>query len=64
LVELSCHVKVSCAGGATTVKFALASGLRADPLLKAIALTVALFVMVIAPVYNVDDCVGVEPLVV
>jgi hypothetical protein len=64
LVELSCQVKVSCAGGVTTVKAALAAALGLEPLLKAIALTVALLVRVIVPVYKIDDWVGVEPSVV
>ena len=61
LVELSCQVNVSWAGGVTTVKEALATALGLEPLLKATALTVALLVRVITPVYKVDDCVGVEP---
>ena len=48
----------------TTVKEALATALGFEPLLKAAALMVALLVRVIGPVYRVDDCVGVEPLVV
>ena len=50
--------------GWVTVKEALASALALDPLLNALAFTVALLVRVMAPVYRVDDCVGVEPLVV
>jgi hypothetical protein len=64
LVELSCQVKVSCAGGVTTVKEALATALGLEPLLNAMAFTVALLVRVIVPVYRVDDCVGIEPSVV
>ena len=48
----------------TTVKEVLAAALGLEPLLKAAALTVALLVRVIGPVYKVDDCVGVEPSVV
>ena len=64
LFELSCQVKVSCAGGVTTVKKALATALGLEPLLKAIALTVALLVRVKAPTYGGDDCVGPDPSVV
>jgi hypothetical protein len=46
------------------VKLALAWALGLEPLWKATALTVALLVRVIAPVYNLDDRVGVEPSVV
>jgi hypothetical protein len=46
------------------VKEALATALGFEPLLNAMAFTVALLVRVIGPVYRVDDCVGVEPLVV
>ena len=46
------------------MKAALATALGLEPLLKATALTVALLVRVIVPVYKEDDCVGVEPLVV
>ena len=48
----------------TTVKEALATALGLEPLLKAAAFTVALLVRVIGPAYKVDDCVGVEPLMV
>jgi hypothetical protein len=48
----------------TAAKEALATELGLEPLLKAAALTVALLIRVIGPVYKVDDCVGVEPLVV
>jgi hypothetical protein len=47
-----------------TVKLALAWALGLEPLLRATAFTVALLVRLIAPVYGVEDCVGVEPLVV
>ena len=50
--------------GWVTVNEALASALAVDPLLKALAFTVALLVRVMVPEYRVDDCVGVEPLVV
>jgi hypothetical protein len=50
--------------GWVTVKEELASALALDPLLNALAFTVALLVRVMLPVYRVDDCVGVEPLVV
>ena len=46
------------------VNEALASALALAPLLNALAFTVALLVRVMVPVYSVDDCVGVEPLVV
>ena len=46
------------------LKEALATLLGLYPLLKALALIGALLVRVIAPVYKVDDCVGVEPSVV
>jgi len=52
---------VSWAGGVTTVKEALATALGLEPLLKATALTVALLVRVITPVYKVDDWRWVEP---
>jgi len=47
-----------------TVNEALASALALEPLLNALAFTVTLLVSVMAPVYRVDDCIGVEPLVV
>ena len=50
--------------GWLTVNEALASGLALDPLLNALAFTVALLVRLMAPVYRVEDCVGLEPLVV
>jgi hypothetical protein len=50
--------------GWVTVNAALASALALYPLLNALAFTVALLVRVMAPVYRVDDWVGVEPLVV
>ena len=50
--------------GWLTLNEALASVLALDPLLNALAFTVALLVRVIVPVYRVDDSVGVEPLVV
>ena len=50
--------------GWVTVNEALASALALDPLLNALAFTVALFVRVMVPVYRVEDWVGVEPLVV
>jgi len=46
------------------VKEALASALALEPLLNALAFTVALFVRVMFPVYRVDDCVGLVPSVV
>jgi hypothetical protein len=42
-------------GGTVTVKAALAVALGLEPVLKAMAFTVALFVKVIAPVYRVED---------
>ena len=62
--ELSCQVKISCAGGVTTVKEVLATALGLEPLLNAMTFTVALLVRVIVPVYRVDDGVGIEPSVV
>ena len=50
--------------GWVTVNEALASALALDPLLNALAFTVALLVRVTFPLYRVEDCVGVEPLVV
>jgi hypothetical protein len=50
--------------GWVTVNEALASALALDPLLNALAFTVALLVRVMLPLYRVEDCVGVEPLVV
>ena len=50
--------------GWVTVKAALASALALEPLLNALAFIVALLVRVTVPAYRVDDCVGVEPLVV
>ena len=50
--------------GWVTVNEAVASALALDPLLKALAFTVALFARVMGPLYRVDDWVGVEPLVV
>ena len=50
--------------GWVTVKEALASALGLDPFLNVLAFTVALLVRVMVPVYRVDDCVGVEPLMV
>jgi hypothetical protein len=50
--------------GWVTVNEALASALGLDPLLNALAFTVALLVRVMGPLYRVDDWVGVEPLVV
>jgi hypothetical protein len=50
--------------GWVTVNEALASALALDPLLNALAFTVALLVRFKAPVYRVEDCVGVEPSVV
>jgi len=50
--------------GWVTVNEALASALALDPLLNALAFTVALLVRVMFPLYRVEDCVGVEPLVV
>jgi hypothetical protein len=35
-----------------------------DPLLNATALSTVLLVRVTAPVYRLDDCVGVDPFVV
>ena len=56
LVELSCQVKVSWAGGVTRVKAALATALGLEPLLKATAFTVALVVRFIGPdEYKVDN---------
>ena len=50
--------------GWLTLNEALASVLALDPLLNALAFTIALFVRVMAPVYRVDDWVGVEPSMV
>ena len=50
--------------GWVTAKEALASALALDPLLNALAFTVALFVRFMAPLYRVDNWVGVEPSVV
>jgi hypothetical protein len=50
--------------GWVTVNEALASALALDPLLNALAFTVALLVRLMAPVYRVEDWVGLEPLVV
>ena len=50
--------------GCVTVNEALASPLVVYPLLNALAFTVVLLVRVMFPVYRVEDCVGVEPLVV
>ena len=50
--------------GWLTVNEALASALAFDPLLNALAFTVALFVRVMAPVYRVDDWFGVDPSMV
>ena len=49
-----------------TVNEALASALALDPdpFLNALALTVVLLVRVMAPVYGVEDWVGLEPSVV
>jgi len=46
------------------VKDADATALGLYPLMKALAFTVALLVRVVAPVYKIDDWVGVEPFVV
>ena len=52
--------------GWVTVKEALASALALDPdpFLNALALTVAVLVRVMAPVYWIEDWVGLEPSVV
>jgi hypothetical protein len=50
--------------GWVTVNEALASALALDPLLNALAFTVALLVRVMFPVYRVEDWVGAEPSVV
>jgi len=52
--------------GWVTVNEALASALALDPdpFLNALAFTVVLLVRVMAPVYGVEDWVGVEPSVV
>ena len=50
--------------GWVTVNEALASGLGLMPLLNALALTVALLVTAMGPVYSVEDWVGVNPLTV
>jgi hypothetical protein len=50
--------------GALIVNEALASPLGLYPLLNAFALTTALLVRVIAPVYRVDDVLGVLPSIV
>jgi hypothetical protein len=47
-----------------TVKEALASALGLYPDLKVFAFMVVLLDKVIVPVKRVEDCVGVEPLVV
>ena len=46
------------------VNDAVELALAVYPFLKALAFTVALIVRVIAPVYKVEDSVGVEPSVV
>ena len=46
------------------VNEALSSALALDPLLNALAFSVALLVRVMVPLYRVEDVVGVEPLVV
>ena len=61
---LSPELDIEKLKGWVTVKEALASALGLDPLLNALAFIVALFVRVTGPTYGVDDCVGVEPLVV
>ena len=50
--------------GWVTVKAALVSALAFDPILNALAFTVALFVRVMLPLYRVEDVVGLEPSVV
>jgi hypothetical protein len=48
-------IEKSKSGGTVTVKAALAVALGLEPVLKAMAFTIALFVKVIAPVYRVED---------
>jgi hypothetical protein len=50
--------------GWVSVNEALVWALALDPLLKALAFTVALLVRVMVPLYKVEDWVGVEPSVV
>jgi hypothetical protein len=64
LTDLSPALEREKLKGWLMVNDALASVLGLYPLLKAFALTVALLVRVMVPVYRVDDWDGVEPLVV
>jgi hypothetical protein len=64
LIDLSPEFETEKLKGWVTVNEALVSALALDPLLNALAFTVALLVRVMVPLYRVDDCVGVEPLVV
>ena len=66
LTDLSPEFETEKLKGWVTVNEALASALALDPdpFLNALALTVVLLVRVMAPVYGVEDWVGVEPSVV
>jgi hypothetical protein len=64
LTDLSPEFETEKLKGWVTVNEALASALALDPLLNALAFTVALLVRLMAPVYRVEDWVGVEPSVV
>jgi hypothetical protein len=64
LTDLAPEFETEKLKGWVTVNEALASALALDPLLNALAFTVALLVRFMVPVYRVDACVGVEPLVV
>ena len=66
LTDLSPEFETEKLKGWVTVNEALASALALDPdpFLNALALTVALLVRVMAPVYWVEDWVGLEPSVV
>ena len=64
LTDLAPEFETEKLKGWVTVNEALASALALDPVLNALAFTVVLLMRLIAPVYMVDACVGVEPLVV
>jgi hypothetical protein len=64
LTDLAPEFETEKLKGWVTVKEALASALGLDPFLNVLAFTVALLVRFMVPVYRVDACVGVEPLVV
>jgi hypothetical protein len=64
LTDLSPEFETEKLKGWVTVNEALASALALDPLLNALAFTVALLVRLMAPLYRVEDVVGAEPSVV